>query len=286
MIDQLRHFVLVAEHGTFTEAARHAHLSQPALTGSIRRLEEAFDAPLFVRGRTGASLTAAGETLLPRARAAIAAVEEGRRAIMEVQGLSRGEVRLGAGATPCTYLLPPILAGFRARHPGIVLVLYEHTPVEAEDALARGEIDLAIVAAKRGGDPWLDDELVLVASPELRDAERAPFVTFREGASSRTLLDERFGRPPIAMALGSTAAVREHVRAGIGRALISRHAVASDLAAGRLVELADRRTPVKRAFRILHRGVDRLPPASAALRALLLSERDRLARPPRKRAPR
>ena len=96
MFDSFAHLLLIVEHGTFTEAARHAHLSQPALTASIRRLEEAFGAQLLHRGRRGASLTAAAEALLPRARAALAAVAEGRRAVDEVLELRVGEVRLGA----------------------------------------------------------------------------------------------------------------------------------------------------------------------------------------------
>ncbi|MDQ3036799.1 MAG: LysR family transcriptional regulator, partial [Myxococcota bacterium] len=58
MLDDLRNLVLVVEHGTFTEAARHAHLSQPGLTASIRRLEQRVGARLLARGRHGASLTA------------------------------------------------------------------------------------------------------------------------------------------------------------------------------------------------------------------------------------
>src|SRR5687768_12187661 len=109
MMEELRHFLLILEHGTFTEAARHAHLSQPALTASIHRLEGELGARLLHRGPGGVSPTVAGEALVPRARAALAAVAEARRAIEEVQGLRAGEVRLGGGATVCTYLLPPVL---------------------------------------------------------------------------------------------------------------------------------------------------------------------------------
>src|SRR5438067_8459620 len=105
VLDLFRHFALVAQHGTLTAAARHAHVTQPALTASIQRLEAQMAARLFVRGhgsRARATLTAAGEALLPRARAALAAVDEGRRAVAEVMGLAVGTVRLGAGATVCT----------------------------------------------------------------------------------------------------------------------------------------------------------------------------------------
>src|SRR5687767_387676 len=109
MLDVYRHFLLVAEHGTFTAASRRAHVSQPALTASIKRLEHGLDARLFDRGRHGATLTAAGHALLPHARAAIVAVAEGERAVAELERLDAGEVRVGGGQTACTYLLPPLL---------------------------------------------------------------------------------------------------------------------------------------------------------------------------------
>jgi len=73
------------------------------------------------------------------------------------------------------------------------------------------------------------------------------------------------------MELGSIAAVKGNVRAGIGMALVSRAAVESDLAGGRLVEVPDPRTPIARTLSLIHRGRERLPPAAAALREQLLS---------------
>src|SRR5690606_1146765 len=146
MLEDLRHFVLIAEIGNFTRAASRAHLTQPALSASIRRLESKLGARLLHRGRTGARPTAAGEALLPLARAAIAAVEAGERAVAEVEGLRVGEVRLAAGATACTYLLPEVLARYRRAHPNIRFVLRETTTDESLDALHSGQIDLAIVS--------------------------------------------------------------------------------------------------------------------------------------------
>lgn len=272
MFDELHHLVLVAELGTLTAAARRAHLSQPALTASIQRLEEQLGAQLFLRGRGGATLTAAGEALLPRALAALAAVDEGRRAVAEVMGLEAGEVRLGAGATVCTYLLPPILKRFRAQHPGIRFRLLEVTTEEAQDGLRSGHLDLGIVAHPEA-EPWRDDPLILVRGPDFAPpavAEDAPFVTFRPGASSRALLEAHFPDARLVMELGGIAAVKGMVRAGIGLALVSRSAVADDLARARLIEVEDPRTPLIRPLGLLHRGVERLPPAAAAFRAELL----------------
>lgn len=271
MLDELTHFLLVVDHGTLTAAARKAHLSQPALTASLQRLEASFGAKLLLRGPGGASLTAAGEALLPRARAALAALEDGRRAVAEVQGLKAGEVRIGAGATACTYLLPPLLAQFRSKHPGVRFLLRELTPDQVQDALERNEIDLGVVTTP-GGEPWREDPVVLVAAPGL-DARGASFITFPRGSTTRTLLERDFPEAIIVMELSSIAAVKGNVRAGIGVALVSRSAVENDLASGRLVLVDDPRTPIPRTMSLVHRGADRLPPAAASLRRLLLRHR-------------
>jgi DNA-binding transcriptional LysR family regulator len=271
MLDELRHFVLIAGHGTFTAAAGQAHLTQPALSASIARLEAFVGARLFHRGAGGTRLSAAGEALLPRARAALAAVDEGQRAVQEVLGLTAGEVRLGAGATACTCFLPPLLAAFRRQHPGIVLKLRETTTPQAKQAIAAGELDLAVVT-DASGEHWMDDELVLVAAPDaLATARRAPFVTFPPGATSRELLGRHFPDARIVMELSGIAAVVAFVRAGVGVALVSRHAVAAEIARGTLAIVPHRATPLRRRLALAHLGVARLPPAAAALRKLLLT---------------
>ncbi|AKT39243.1 LysR family transcriptional regulator [Chondromyces crocatus] len=272
MLDELKHFLLIVDHGTFTEAARRAHLSQPALTASVHRLEGWFGARLLSRGPGGAAPTAAGAALVPRARAALAAVEDGRRAVAEIEGLHAGEVRLGAGATACTYFLPPVLAKFRAKHPAVRFLLREATADEVLSALHEGTLDLGLVVSDEG-ELWREDELILVASPALASPERAPFVTFGRGSSTRTLLEQHFPGAQVVMELGSIASVKGNVRAGIGIALVSRQAVEHDLSVGRLVEVPHPATPIVRPLRIVHRGLDRLPPAAARLRAMLLARR-------------
>jgi len=278
VLDELRHFLLIADHGTFTEASRRAHLSQPALTASIRRLEDQLGARLLDRGPGGAHLTAAGAALLPRARAALAAVEDGRRAVAEVAGLHAGEVRLGAGATATTYRLPPVLAQFRRRYPNVRFRVRESFTDQLEAMLHDGELDLAITSAPanrsppRPFDPWVDDELIVVSAPGVAAAD-APWITFTAGSPVRAMLLEHEPGAQIAMELGSIAAVKGSVRAGIGLALVSRVSVKTDLAHGWMVEVPRRWAPLERQLVLRHRGVDRLPPAAAAFRELLLRTR-------------
>ena len=274
MFAELQHFLFVVDRGTFTGASRSAHLTQPALSASIRRLEEELGTRLFDRGRRGAALTATGQALVPRARAALAAVEDARRAVREVEDLTRGEVRIGAGSTTATYLLPAVLARFRRRSPGVRIVLRELTRDAAAEAIEAGKLDLAVTSGP-GGEPWRDDAFVLVAAKGTRGFKLAGarFLTFPEGSATREALDRHFPDAEIVMELFSIAAIKGHVAEGIGVALISRTAVARDLSSGRLVLLRHAATPIRRRLVLLHRGAERLPPATAALRAMLLESR-------------
>ncbi len=271
MIEELRHFLSIVEHGTFTEAAKRSHLSQPALSAAIHRLEEYMGARLLDRGRHGATPTAAGTALLPHAKAALAAIEGGRRRVGEVEGLRVGEVRIGAGATATTYLLPKILSGFRRKYPAIKFLLREGYALDIRAEVLAGELDLGIVS-HAGDDFWRDDELILVASPKLK-LRGAGYLTFPEGSTTRELLHRHFGAVDIVMELAGIAAVKGNVRVGMGKALISRAAVAADLKSGKLVELPTRKTPIRRKIFLVHRGVARLPPAAAALRLAILGHR-------------
>jgi DNA-binding transcriptional LysR family regulator len=267
MMDEMRHLLLVVTHGTFTAAARRAGLSQPALSASIGRLEATMGARLLHRGRGGTSLTAAGEALVPRARAALAALEDGRRAVAEVAALRAGEVRLGGGATVCTFYLPPVLAAFRRDHPGLVLKLREGTTAAVQAAVAAGEVDLGLISDPTG-EPWLDDEMIVVAGRGV-DSARAPFVTLPPGSTTRELLERHIPDARVVMELSGLSAVVAFVRAGVGVALVSRAAVAGELRRGTLVEVRRRRPAIIRRLYLCHRGVARLPPAAAALRLRL-----------------
>src|SRR5262250_1482506 len=92
---QLSYFVAVAEEGQFTRAAARVSVAQPAVSAQIRRLERELGEPLFHRDRRAASLTGAGEALLPHARAALSAADRGRDAITSLRGVLHGRLRLG-----------------------------------------------------------------------------------------------------------------------------------------------------------------------------------------------
>src|SRR5690606_142170 len=121
------------------------------------------------------------------------------------------------------------------------------------------ELDLAVISGP-GGEPWRRDDFVLVGAPGVRFAG-SPFITFGHGTVTRATLDRHFPDANIVMELGSISAVKSHVRARIGIALISSAAVENDVAAKRLVRIRHPTTPIAREIVVEHRGVEQLAPA-------------------------
>ncbi|MCR6484957.1 LysR substrate-binding domain-containing protein [Amycolatopsis sp. OK19-0408] len=236
---QLAYFVAVAEHRHFTRAAEQMRVAQPSLSQQIRALEHDLGAPLFHRIRGNVSLTEAGETLLPFARRILAESESARRAIRELDELDRGRVRLGAPPSLCTGLLPPMLAAFRRRYPGIQLELHESGSGDLRQGLSEGALDLALLAGARNpGDQRLAstqlllEELVLIDSGDgpakarldVRELADVPLVMFRRGYDVReaTVNACRAAgfEPSFAIEGGEMDAVLELVRAGVGAAVV------------------------------------------------------------------
>ncbi len=143
----LRYFVAVAEALNFGRAARRLAISQPPLSRQIKALEEELGTALFTRTRRTVALTAAGSALLPEARRLLReanALKEGARHLAAGEA---GTVAIGFISVAAYNIIPAVVPGFRARHPGLKLVLQEGLTDTLLPALAQGEIDAALVLA-------------------------------------------------------------------------------------------------------------------------------------------
>ncbi|RYF73271.1 MAG: LysR family transcriptional regulator [Comamonadaceae bacterium] len=144
----LRHleiFKAVAEAGSVRAAARHAALTQPALSYAIRELERSVGAPLLVRSSAGVVPTALGQVLLRRAHVLLAEVRRTEEELAWLRDGVGGSLRVALSSFAMASLLPAALQDFRRQHPGVSLDLQEFSGL-ASQLWARSEFDLAVLS--------------------------------------------------------------------------------------------------------------------------------------------
>jgi DNA-binding transcriptional LysR family regulator len=196
-ITELRAFVTLAEQRHFGRAADRLHITQPALTKQIQRLEDAVGGALVRRGYREVQLTHAGEVLLPRAarllQESAATLDTARRAARGQLGV----LRIGFGLATIQRLLPDLLLRFRAALPGVELRLRDMATTAQVAALVRGDLDvgfvrLPVIEPRIDTRPILHERLVALLGAQsrwqsregLRSASRQPFVTIARTTSA------------------------------------------------------------------------------------------------------
>ena len=266
---ELEAFVTVAECGSFTAAARRLLLTQPTISLRISSLEEALDAKVFDRSRSGTFLTPAGEALMPHAIASLEKRREGIEAIRELKEGRKGILKVGGSSIPGAYILPAHLARLKRENPGLEIRLRVSDTDTVLAALRAAEIELAVVG-RQAGDKDLEtielekDRVLPLAAPQcLRDRglqpprrrgdtlpvqagdlSRLPLILREPGSATRALAIERLEacgmRIPDFDSLlevpGNTVA-RQAARAGLGVTFLSSFAARESLARGDLRQL-------------------------------------------------
>ena len=237
-IHQLRSFVVLAEQLHFGRAARVLHLSQPALTKQIRKMEEELGVELFERGRHGTKLTVTGEAWLSQARKVIASfdllLESGRR-----MALGRaGRLRIGFGFTTLD-VVPRVVVRLRESSPGAEILLRDMSSAEQAEALREDEIDIAFMRLPLppGGGyqemPVIKDRLALVTPRmegagrlRLADCAKSPFVVISKSRSPG-FFNHMLGlcaaqgfHPRIVQEVLETTTAVAMVRAGMGYSIL------------------------------------------------------------------
>ncbi|MFZ5749049.1 MAG: LysR substrate-binding domain-containing protein [Pseudomonadota bacterium] len=250
-LEQLRIFVAVAEREHVTRAAQALNLTQSAVSGAVAAMEDQHQVKLFDRVGRGVVLNDAGRMFLDEARGVLARAGAATQMLAEIGGLARGTLRIVASQTIAGYWLPPLLAEFRRRHPGIRVVAAIANTRDAARQVHDGAAELGFVEGPvddRALARWTvaEDRLMLVArdAPERVDAtwlKRARWVVREEGSGTRAIFEQAIhaaGVDPatldIALELPSNEAVRTAVGHGAGVTMLSALVVAESLAAGTL----------------------------------------------------
>ena len=301
-VHQLRLLVEVIDRGGFSRAAEALGLSQPAISHQMRALSTSVGLPLLeVVGRR-VRLTQAGTLVYEHAKRILAEFEDAGAALDELRGLRRGTIRMAGDTTVGIYVLPDLLGAFRHEYPSIEVRLGVDNRQGVYDRLVAGEVDFVVV-----GRPWvnasiplivrpfLDNELIAIASPRHRLAGRAqvtlaelaaePFIGREPGSGTRETAEEALRAAGLAvrpvMELASNGAIKRAVARDLGVSILSRYATALELQIGHLVELPVVGFPLRRQWHLAYARDRRLGPVDEAFLRFVDSPgwRETLARP-------
>jgi len=283
---QLEIFVKVAEFGSFSKAAEALYLTQPTVSEHIRTLEDEVGVRLLDRLGRGAAITRAGQLLLSYAQRMLALSREARQAMDGFQGRMSGELLIGASTIPGEYVLPAMIGRFKEKYPDISITLLIGDSQTAVDWVAEGRAELGVVGARlshRGVEykELMPDEVVVVVPGThpwhgrkqiaLEELRSEPLLIRERGSGTRAALEGALaeagmdlGSFRIVGEMGSTQAIKQAVKAGVGVSLVSKRAVEEECKSGLLWCLRVKDLKVTRSFHLAtHKERSRSPLAEA-----------------------
>ena len=287
---QLKVFESVARHLSFSRAAEALHLTQPAVSTQIKKLEDHAGLALFEQFGKKIYLTQAGAELLDISRGIIAQFELAESAMTQFKGVSGGKLNV-AVISAGDYFFPRLLVEFIGRHQGVVLNFTVHNREGLLSHMAANLTDLAIMVRPPHepdmiAEPFAPHPYVIVAPPghvlvgetgiRIERLLREPFVVREKGSDTWQSMQEGFGahidRLNIAMQIKSTETIKQAVMAGLGLGFLSAHTIAQELRSGSLKVLDVRGFPLMLNWYVVQRRHKRLPPVAQAFKDFLLNE--------------
>ncbi|HSC82685.1 MAG TPA: LysR family transcriptional regulator [Pseudomonas sp.] len=291
---QLQVFRAVCESRSYSRAAEEMALTQPAVSLQIRQLEELIDQPLFDYVAKKLYLTPAAEVLLKASEDVFGRLESLDMQLSDLQGSLQGQLNLAVESS-AKYLVPHLFAAFRAQHPEVSLQLVVVNHAQAVKRLSVSRDDLLIMSQVPSDlaldfFPFFTNPIIAVAPPNhpacnlqslrLADLSAYPLLIRESGSGTRKACEEycHQKRAHFAQTLevGSTESQAEAVIAGLGLALLPRHAVRLELATGLLQELPVEELPLQRSWCVVHSRGKRLSPVAQAFRDFIRNERKQI----------
>ncbi|MDH5357540.1 MAG: LysR family transcriptional regulator [Gammaproteobacteria bacterium] len=263
-LQQLKLFEAVSRNSSYTRAAKELHLTQPAVSIQIKRLENQVGVPLFELVGKKVFPTAAGSSMYEASRDILARVEELKTSIETLQGEVKGLLKLSVVSTT-KYFMPHLLGSFLAEHPDVEPKLTFTNRAKVIQRLYSNEVDFVVMGQileddKLETSPFLENILVPIAHPNhplakrkkiaLTDLLQERFLEREIGSGTRMLFERMLAKQGLEvmpyMELGSSEAIKQGVMAGLGIAVISLHSIQLEQAANKLVILDVEGFPIKR----------------------------------------
>jgi len=256
---QLNIFLNAAELENFSEAARRLNLSQPSVSAQVQALERSLDTELFHRAGPHISLTEAGQVLMPLAREMVHLSIHIKETMASLSGFVIGHLELGCSTSAGKYVLPRLIAHFRAQYPRVQVSCSVATRKSALDALLDGVVHLIVSSAREFSNRieyrhFTTDPVILIVPADHSWAVRGEiepeelltenFILREETAGTRRVLEDGLtdhgllvDQLQTVMVMANSEAIRTGVEEKVGVAYVSRLVAADSIELGRIVEV-------------------------------------------------
>jgi DNA-binding transcriptional LysR family regulator len=268
---QVRAFCVLARTGSFTQTARELHLTQSAISHSMKVLEGDVGCRLLDKLGKKVVLTQAGEQLLHHATKILQEMENARESLAHLGKWGHGRLRLGASSTACQHLIPPVLREFKESFPDHIINIEPGDTPALVAALLRQRVDLAISLAP-GNEPQLEfhplftDELQFIVGAmhpwaqagrvERAEIPRQSYILYSKNSVTFRLVEEYFRREQMVLntviELGNMEATKELVKLGLGVSIVAPWIAREEIEEGSLVALPLGRRKLQRRWGISH----------------------------------
>lgn len=245
-LPQLSVFEAVARHGSFTRAAEELYMAQPTVSVQIKKLTETIGLPVLEQVGKSVRLTPVGKELQAACSEIFATLTRFEQKVADMRGMQTGSLHIAA-STVAKYFASRSLAEFLKVHPGIEAKMHVAHRQHLMNRIGENADDLYLMLNPPGGDEVVSlrllPESIVVYAPEGHALAREKRIAFarlaqepllvREPGSGTRMTSDRLFRehgvtPNIRIELGSNEAIRESIRAGLGIAILPRHAVSND----------------------------------------------------------
>ena len=278
-LHHLRIFLSVFRNRSFSKASVELHLSQPTISDHIKTLETGLHCRLFERLGRKIVPTPEAEALYNHALEIVEKADSLRNVLGQMKDDISGDLVIAASTIPGTYLLPSLIARFRNKHPSVSFTIPVSDSKAVVQQVSSHQVLMGIVGSKLADGqisylPLLEDELIVIAAPSfikgnritIKDLTRHPMVCREEGSGTRQEAEKilegqglSLDRIKVAAVFGSTDAVKQAVKAGLGIAIVSRLAVDAELQHKVLKELMLAAPRMKRKFHVVTHKKRALP---------------------------
>jgi DNA-binding transcriptional LysR family regulator len=293
---ELEIFCKVVELQSFSRAAEAVFLVQASVSERIASLEKKIGIRLLDRLGRKVVPTAAGELVYKHAVLLLEMRETAQLEIEKFLGLEQGEISMGGSTIPGEYIIPDLIGRFSEKYPHLAVKLTIADSSEIEALVLEGKLEIGVIGKKISHANLLcqklwEDELVLAVpvghpwarrkSVSIRELREMPFILREEGSGTLKILETRLRESgedgsralQVAARFGSSTAVKEGIKSGLGLSILSAIAIETEVKAGLLKALKVKGLPMSRSFFLIRNKLRIASPSCQVMQDFLLSEK-------------